>query len=140
MKQAAEETRIILGEEYTYDQVDWSVQTGYPVEHGRMSHSSMILGLWNGDESAINEMREYMESHEFKHLTSAGTIYHRIMNKLDRLGMDNVTDARLVYEAILQLPCSESDREWRQEVEQRYGKYIATTRRNRARKTMRQSA
>lgn len=135
-----EEKRTILGEEYTYDQVDWSVQTGYPVEHGRMSHSAMIMGLWHGDEFAISEMREYMESHEFKHLTSAGRIYHRIMDKLHPMGMDNVTDARLVYEAILQLPVSEEDREWREEVEQLYGKYIATIRRNRARKTIRKAA
>lgn len=134
-----DETKDIFGEVYTLDDVDWCVQTGYPVEDGRMSHTSMICGLWNGNEQAINEMREYMQSHEFKRLESAGRIYHAIMNKLHPQGMCSVTDARYVYEAILRLPCDD-DLDYRHEIEQKYSKYIATIRRNRERKTMRMSA
>lgn len=130
------ETKTIFGEAYTFDDVDWCVQTGYPVEHKRMSHNSMILGLWNGEEQAISEMREYMESHEFKRLESACRIYHAIMNKLD---LESVTDARYVYESILRLPCKD-DIDYRKELHQKYSKYIATIRRNRERKAMRQAA
>lgn len=115
------------------------VQTGYPVEDGRMSHTSMIHGLWNGDEQAIREMREYMQSHEFKRLESAGRIYHAIMNKLYPQGMCSVTDARYVYEAILRLPYKD-DFGYRKELEKKYSKYIATIRRNRERKAMRKAA
>lgn len=133
------QTKTIFGDEYTYDEVDWCVQVGYPVERGRMSHNEMISGLWNGDERAIHEMREYMDSHEFKHLNSAGRIYCKILHKLDRQGMDNVTDARFVYESIIGLPCTEQV-EYRKKAELRFAKFIATIRRRRERKAMRQAA
>ena len=92
----------IFGRNYTYEDIDWCVQVGYPVESGRKSHEAMIIGLWNGDEDALREMKEYMDSHYFVKLDDAGRTYCNMMNSMDDLM--STTDARLLYEHYLGLP------------------------------------
>lgn len=116
----------IFGHEYTYDDVDWCCQVGYPCESGRLSHSAMTVGLWSGSERAMREMREYMESHHFSKMEDAGQVYCKIMNYIHGYDktFDNVTDARLMYEAAIGLPYkSECDPGYRDRLVERFGKY-----------------
>ncbi len=88
-----------------------------------MSHNTMIIGLWNGEEKAMQEMREYMKNHNFAKIEDAGHLYHSIMNHIG--GLYSATDARLLYEAYLGLPDvkSEYNPGYRAELVQRFSAY-----------------
>lgn len=117
-----DEVKTIFGQTYTIDDVDWCCQVGYPCEYGRLSYGAMTMGLWRGDERAVSEMREYMVSHNFLRLEDAGETYCAIMNSLK--GLNNVTDARLLYEHYLGLPYkSDYDPTYRDRLAQRWAKY-----------------
>lgn len=138
-----DEVKTILGGEYTFEDVDWCVQTGYPVEHGRLSHSSMILGLWAGDERAVSEMSDYMESHNFAKMEEAGETYIRMMHSIHDLM--SVADARLLYEYHLGLPeKNERLNDYREELAAQFAKnekvirsYVYRRRKNRIRRMAR---
>ena len=121
-----QQTKVIFGHEYTLDDVDWCCQVGYPCEYGRLNYGMMTMGLWNGSERAMREMREYMESHNFTKLEDAGQVYCNIMEYIFDFDKDfnNVTDARLMYEAALGLPYkSEYDPTYRDRLVERFRKY-----------------
>ena len=137
------EEKTIFGQDYTLEDVDWCCQVGYPVEHGRLNYGEMTMGLWNGSERAYREMREYMQSHNFLHLEDAAQTYCAIMR--DVKGLNNVTDARLLYEHYLGLPYEcEYDPDYRNRLVTRWAKYEKIIRvhvkrhKNRAYKAMRE--
>lgn len=140
-----DEVKTIFGQAYTIDDVDWCCQVGYPCEYGRLNYGEMTMGLWRGDERAVSEMREYMESHNFLCLEDAGETYCAIMNSLK--GLNNVTDARLLYEHYLGLPyTSKYDPGYRDRLVEKWKKYEKTIRshvrrhKNRARREVRMAA